>query len=403
MSEITFFDANACFGRAVWHTPGAPYDKKSLIDALDHFRIGRAMVYHAQARDLENLRGNELLIDELENEPRFSFQAVFNSSPYRDGLSAEDQAEQIVNQGFKSVRVFPLMHGVSLTSRESMSALEVLEAAGLPLFIDYDQIYYNTMQLGQHEQRAVNLDEVLSLARQFPGLTIVPVGINYNHLSKLYRVFDSVGNVLVETSLFQGLNCFSYVCQRWGAERLIFGSGMPTVSAGAARAMVMYADISETEKQKIASGNLEGLLGEKKTEPVPAVESRLPALFAADRGEPITDIEINDIHGHISEKGMESLMGTTLGPQDSELLMKRLDRVGIDRLAVAHWQIYAGNAPAGNRDAWKQAREYPGRILPYMVVNPNISRGLAAAERRVFLKNSGFLVLNRILSPSAAS
>ena len=371
MSEIAFFDANACFGRAMWRTPGAPYDKKTLLDALDHFRIGRAMVYHAQARDLESLRGNELLLESLKDEPRFVLQAVFNPAPYRDGFSAEDQAMQIVEQGFKSVRVFPLMHGVALRSRETMNALAVLEEAGLPLFLDYDQVYYNTLQLGQHEQRAVNLDEVAAIAQELPCLTVVPVGTNYNHLSKLYRVFDSVGNVVVETSLLQGLNCFTFICERWGAERLIFGSGMPIVSAGAARAMIMYADISDDDKRTIASGNLEKLLGEEKTETVPVNGSRLRVLLTADRGEPVTEIEINDIHGHISEKGMQCLMGTTLGPQDSTLLVERLDRVGIDRLAVAHWQIYSGDAPSGNRDAWEQAEKYPGRILPYMVVNPN--------------------------------
>jgi hypothetical protein len=54
------------------------------------------------------------------------------------------------------------------------------------------------------------------------------------------------------------------MCEYFGAERMIFDTGLPTGSATAAVSLICYAEISEEEKALIASGNLERMLGEVK-------------------------------------------------------------------------------------------------------------------------------------------
>ena len=51
------------------------------------------------------------------------------------------------------------------------------------------------------------------------------------------------------------------VCAKFGAERILFGSSLPYGAGSAAVSMITYANISEEEKELIASGNLERLLG----------------------------------------------------------------------------------------------------------------------------------------------
>ena len=57
-------------------------------------------------------------------------------------------------------------------------------------------------------------------------------------------------------------NGIKEICSRYGAERVIFGSGAPENSVAAAVSLVRYSDISDEEEELIASGNLLKLLEE---------------------------------------------------------------------------------------------------------------------------------------------
>ncbi|MEA2063624.1 MAG: amidohydrolase family protein, partial [Gemmatimonadota bacterium] len=265
-----------------------------------------------------------------------------------------------------------------------LEALDLLQKREVPLFIDFDQPYYNLKQLGQHEQRAIDLPAVRHLAEKFPGLPVVVVGANYNHTGKIFELFDRVENLKAELSLFQGFEVLAFICRTWGPERLLFGTGLPAISPGAARAAVMYADIGEDDRRKIASANLEALLGEP---PAPALDEdpeRSGLLQEIDRGRRIESIEVIDLHGHIAPVGFESVMGLTLGPQDAGSMVRVMDRIGIQAVAVSSWEVAGGNAPAGNRLAWEAVEKHPGRFLPYMVVNANFPEDWPAESAECF-------------------
>ena len=50
--------------------------------------------------------------------------------------------------------------------------------------------------------------------------------------------------------------------ERFGASRLVFGSGMPNVSGASSVALLTYARISDEDKALIGSGNIKRLLSE---------------------------------------------------------------------------------------------------------------------------------------------
>jgi predicted TIM-barrel fold metal-dependent hydrolase len=64
----------------------------------------------------------------------------------------------------------------------------------------------------------------------------------------------------VEISGYQGYQAIEAVVGRFGPERLLFGTNIPTFSPGGAIAAVTYADISDDAKSLIAGGNLRRLL-----------------------------------------------------------------------------------------------------------------------------------------------
>ncbi|MEA1996108.1 MAG: amidohydrolase family protein [Gemmatimonadota bacterium] len=391
MIEIPFFDANACVGRSRCRTPGSPYDTQGLIDELDYCRITRALVYHAAARELDWRSGNEALLEELGQDKRLVPAAVFNPlGPYTGDRDTAVELERLLEGPFRAFRIFPLYHGIKGGDPELRKTLGVLEERGVPLWLDYDQLYYNFNQLGQHEQRTVDLAEIDSLAADFPDLTLVVVGANFSQHTGLFRVFDRRDNVRVETSLFQGFEMIRFVCRRWGAERLLFGTGLPVVSPGAARAALAYADISDEEKIKIASGNLEALLGEALTPTVPEDDSRSRIMTAVDRGLKLDMLPVLDSHGHIAPEGFDGPIGLTLGPQDACSIVKKLDRIGIDSIAVSSWEILGGDAPGGNRTAWEAVERYPGRFLPLAVVNPNYPEDFPTLIEECFTRRRFF-------------
>jgi predicted TIM-barrel fold metal-dependent hydrolase len=390
MGEIAFFDANVCFGRSAYRTPGAPYDTAGLVGEMDHCRITRAVVFHAAARELDPTAGNELLLKEVGQNPRLVPAAVISPGPYTAERSPVGEVKKMWESGIRTFRVFPLYHQLSLENSPMVEALELLQQHKCPLFIDYDQPYYNFKQLGQHEQRAIDLKAVDRLAAAFPHLPVVVVGANYNHTSGLFPLFDTRPNLKVEISLFQGFEMISYVCRKWGAERLLFGSGMPVVSPGAARAAVMYADIEEEDRRKIASGNLEALLAEKPTPTLPEDTGRSSIMCDLDRGRPLERIAVLDVHGHIAPPGFQGVIGLTLGPQDAASIVRVMDRLGVSAVAASSWELCGGNAPEGNRTAWEAVQRYPGRFLPYAVVNPNYPEDWPSQLEECFQKRRFF-------------
>lgn len=388
--EIVFFDANACLGRSVCRTPGAPYDTAGLLEEMDHCRISRALVFHAAAREQDSRVGNSEVVSICREQPRLAPCAVLSPTPYRVGCDLAAEAAEYAGQGVQAFRIFPLYHKTEFSDPQVRAALDILQARGLPLWLDFDQPYYNFAQLGQHEHRGPSLPAVERLALDYPGLPIVVCAANYNHNGQLMALFERCPNVRVETSLFQGLEMIRRVTEQFGPERLLFGSGLPTVSAGAARAMLMYSRISRRDKQLIASGNLEKLLGERRTPALPEQPDRSPILLQMDRGEPLTSVEVHDCHGHIAPEGFEGLIGLSLGPQDDRTIVEALDRTGTRTLAVSSWQIYGGDAPSGNRLAASAAERYPGRIIPYMVANPNFPEDWESEVEECFVHRRFF-------------
>ncbi|RLI02005.1 hypothetical protein DRO38_04435, partial [Candidatus Bathyarchaeota archaeon] len=53
-------------------------------------------------------------------------------------------------------------------------------------------------------------------------------------------------------------------CDKYGAERLLFGTGFPKWNPGGPILMLAQADITRKEREMIASGNLQRILGRVK-------------------------------------------------------------------------------------------------------------------------------------------
>ncbi len=124
--------------------------------------------------------------------------------------------------------------------------LSTVEEHQVPLFIGLDQVDWRSVQ------------EILS---RHPALRVVLTDVSYRVDRNLSPLLDRFAGLSIETIGYKVHRGIEEICRRFGAERPVFGSGMPVYSGAAAVTMIRYARISEKERQMIAHGKLERMLG----------------------------------------------------------------------------------------------------------------------------------------------
>ncbi|MBO9610191.1 MAG: hypothetical protein J7639_29805, partial [Paenibacillaceae bacterium] len=149
----------------------------------------------------------------------------------------------------KAVRMFPAAaeHNFSLEAWSCGELFEALEHYLVPLFLGMDQLGWN---------------DLFELCRSYPALPIVLTEVNYRMDRRLYPLLERFPQLRIETIGYKVHLGIEELCKRFGAERLVFGSGMPLYSGAAAVSMVRYAGIGEREKRLIAGDNLRAMLKE---------------------------------------------------------------------------------------------------------------------------------------------
>jgi predicted TIM-barrel fold metal-dependent hydrolase len=155
--------------------------------------------------------------------------------------------EQMQQQGIRAARLCPspARNNFSLADWCSGPLLAALANAHVPLFLD---------------QGEASWGEIESLLARYPDLPLALVGVTYRIDRYLYPLWEQHDNLFVEISGYQGLLAIEAVVNRFGPERLLFGTNLPTYNPGAAITTVMYAQIADEAKSLIAGGNLRRLL-----------------------------------------------------------------------------------------------------------------------------------------------
>ena len=245
---LKFIDANCMIGRRNMCREGAPVSLSDYTEAMDRCGIEKAIVYHSVARENSALTGNRCLEQELPQDGRFLKQWAVLPNVCGE-FSPEDQllAELGRNQ-VRTVRIFPGAYDYSLKPYVSGRLMDVLAEARVPVFVD--------------KSRKFDWEDLHELCMTYPKARIVLCDPGYRCLRPLVPILERCENLYVETSTYLIHNGIRDFCRRFGAERMIFGSGMPEIAATASTSLIRYADISAEEKQKIASGNIMRLLEE---------------------------------------------------------------------------------------------------------------------------------------------
>ncbi len=252
IKRLNLFDANCMLGRTIAPKAGFPLAVDELLGVMDDFEIAEALVYHSMSKEFHPADGNLLLSDEIARTGRLHPVWVVMPSATGELAAEETLVDQMLSRNVRAARVFPHpdWHNFSLKPWASGKLLRSLERKRVPLFVDQEQLDWDTV----HE-----------LCDHYPELPLVLTNVGYRVDRFVYPLCERFKNLHVELSNYCGHGAVEQLARRFGAERLLFGTNLPCFTPAAAIGMLSYARISEAEQRLIAGDNLRNLLKQAGT------------------------------------------------------------------------------------------------------------------------------------------
>lgn len=182
------------------------------------------------------------------------------------------------------------------------------------------------------------------------GVPVVLIGVHYARYADAISAAERYPHLHVETSSLATYGAIEMTAAAIGAERVLFGSGMPARTPASALNAVLLSGLGAAERRAILADNASRLFGI----PRQAVDLRAPVLPA----------RAYDVHSHFFPSPWEV-------PQIADGELPTLLRpFGIRATISSSVPALLGDLENGNARAVAAARDVPGQ-LAYLVADPN--------------------------------
>ncbi|HUE14241.1 MAG TPA: amidohydrolase family protein [Planctomycetaceae bacterium] len=240
---MKFFDCNCAFGPYRTRVFRFARTADELIEEMDFSNIERALVYHTAMRFDHPAIGNERVVAESAGQPRLLASWSLLPSQTGEQPAIDVLLRQMQQQNVRALRLFPDDHRYFCDDITWGDQLAIYRERRIPLFV------------------RGSLDKVAQLLRSFPDLIVVTGSQGSNPLDRYaWPLIERFPHLIFETSGYLVDGGIEEFCKRYSASRLVFGSGYPDNSSGAAMLALARAEISDAERQSIAWDNLSRLL-----------------------------------------------------------------------------------------------------------------------------------------------
>ena len=247
---MTFFDANVCYGPQKVQLPDVDYSLSALLRRMKEYNIQKVLTLHSVAREHDPAVGNARLLREIRRHE--SLVPVWALLPHHTGeMDAPDRLiEQMTASGVKAAALFPSAgaHNFSLKRWSAGSLLDALAEHKIPVLLGIEQVG--------------GMEGMAEFALTYPRLTIIASNVNYRADRVLFPAMDAAKNLHIETSAYKTYFGLQEFVRRFGAERILFGSGMPAIDPAASVSMITWSGLPLEQQEMIAHGNIERILGE---------------------------------------------------------------------------------------------------------------------------------------------
>ncbi|MEF3310030.1 amidohydrolase family protein [Paenibacillus sp. GYB004] len=243
-------DVNCMIGNSV-SQEYAINTEQQFLEALDYFRIDQAIAYHATARRMNPIIGNERLLALA----RTSDQIIpcFILSPhykYDMGWNALELLLQ--EQQIKFAKIFPKEQGFTLHGSHTRELFDIAARNNIHMLIDQSEIV---------DASGTELECFEALLRNYPTVTVILTSIRHRRKMVMYSYFEQYPNFYTEFSVYDNWLAYEEAVRLFGSHNLLWGSNMPINMPGAAITMLTYAQIDSNDKENIAFRNANRLIG----------------------------------------------------------------------------------------------------------------------------------------------
>jgi len=356
MQGITYLDALASFGKMGPKDEEVSWKMETLLDEMAWCGIHGALVYHNVAREYDPAYGNRMLMEAISGNPRLFPCWVVLPHDCGEMPPPKRLVKDMLAAGVRAVRMAPRSQNYLLEEYVCGELLDALAGEQILLSIGIDQTSYG---------------DLFQIASRRPGLPILMTGCSWAATRNILPLMDKCPNVHIEFSTFQANYALEEFTERYGAERLLFGTDALLKSMGAAKSFVDYAELGESDRKLIAGGNLARLLRlERLPEEYPA-RTDGPILSRVKEGLPLEHITVIDSHAHMSHNDARGVGYMPMPRSDAKHMIRRNRRLGIDKVAISSWMGIFADCEEGNvilKDAMDQ---FPDDIIGYATLDPN--------------------------------
>lgn len=221
-------------------------DNAGLLREMDSYNISTGIAFSSIALWSPE-RGNQL-INEAVAASNGRVKACYILDPIlcRSDMSWESSLLiRIKKEKPSAVKLYPNRNCFTLDSFYCGEFLEMLNELSMPILFDADQ--------------APSFEKLPDLARTYKNIKFIILRHSMNRVKYTIPIIKKLDNVYFDTSVMADTGLIEEIVNKYGSEKLLFGSGIPFYVPAGALALVLYSRIREGDKEKILSLNWENI------------------------------------------------------------------------------------------------------------------------------------------------
>ncbi len=251
---ISYFDCNVSFGSPASGTFQPCTSVEDLLQEMGWVGVDNALVRHALMRDQSPAVGNHVLCQAIADHPRlWGSWAIL--PPQTNELPAGNAFfEAMAEQRIRALWAFPQEHRYVLSQRTFGTFLDEVAQRRIPFFIPRDAggtDPHDTWRL------------VYQLLQDYPSLTLVIAAHGPWGEDRFFRpLLQQHPNFYLDISRYELDGGLHDLVDKYGPDRLLYGSNFPNHAMGGPRMMVAHGQIGDAARRAIAGDNLRRLLEE---------------------------------------------------------------------------------------------------------------------------------------------
>lgn len=360
---MALFDVNVGLGRFACPV-GRDFDLPGdLATEMKRLRIDEALVYHAVAVEADVRSGNALLSAQLDGVPGLHASWVMAPEALGGLPSPSEWVAEAVAAAVRAVRLRPRHSLYEARPWRLGPLLEALDAAGLPVLLDFGRAHWS--------ERVIPWDAVRDVCLGRPGLPVIVIGTTVGDAGDAVAVLRETPNLHLECHALIAPDALDVLAQAGFGGRLLFGTGLPDRAGECAVGQILASGLGDT-----AACNARRLFGLPSPEATP--------LPPAGRLRPAG--AVIDVHGHAGA------WERTWNPvRTAGAMINSMHRCHVDKLVVSSFTAVHGETRRGNDEIAQIVAQYPERLYGYCVINPNYPEETTGELGRCFDDAANFV------------